>query len=56
MMFCLNVCLFTKCASGVHGGQKRASDHLDLELQKVVSHDMGAGTRTQVLWKNSQSS
>ena len=33
------------CASvpGVCGGQKRASDTLELELEVVVSHCVGAG-------------
>lgn len=36
-MFYLKVCLFTLCMPGAHGGHKRASDHLELELQAVIS-------------------
>ena len=28
---------------GVHGDQKRVSDPLEVELQMIVSHHMGAG-------------
>lgn len=30
-------------------GQKKASDHLELELQMVEKHHLGAGTQTGVL-------
>lgn len=33
------------------GSQERASHHLELELQVVVSSPVGAGHLTQVLWK-----
>lgn len=36
----------------VHRGQMRASDQLDLQLQKVVSHH--AGNQTSVLWTSIQ--
>ena len=42
---CLGI-RFTPSASGV---QKRASDPLELKLQMVVSHHVGARDRTQVL-------
>lgn len=35
-------------------GHKKASDSLDLELQRVVSGHTGAGHRSQVHWKSSQ--
>ena len=38
------------------GGQKAASDPLELELQMIVSSHAGAETRTWVLWKSSQCS
>jgi hypothetical protein len=41
---------------GAHGGQNRASDLLELELQTVVRHHTGAGNRTQVLCKSRQCS
>jgi hypothetical protein len=40
--------------SGVDGGQKRALDHLELELHMVVGCFMGAGNQTQVLYKNNK--
>lgn len=39
---------------GVHGDQKEGFSFLEMELQTVVSHCVGAGNRNQVLWKNSQ--
>lgn len=37
--------------AGTYGNQKRASDPLTLELQRVVSCQMGGGTQTWVPWK-----
>ena len=37
-----------------HRGQKKVSDLPELELQVVVSHNVGAENRTQVLCKSSQ--
>lgn len=37
------------------GGQKRTWI-LELKLQMAVSHDVGAGTQTRILWKSSQCS
>lgn len=42
------------CMSNACRSQKRASDHLDLEFQMVMSHCVGAGNQTQVLGKSSQ--
>lgn len=36
---------------GVREGQKNALDHVEWELQEVVSHSVGAGARSQVLIK-----
>jgi hypothetical protein len=35
--------VYNVCAWITHGDQKRASDPLELELQKVVSHIVSAG-------------
>lgn len=37
------LCLGTKYMPGVHGDQKIVSDPLEVELQMIVSHHMGAG-------------
>lgn len=37
----------------VWGGQNGVLDCLGLELEMVMSHYMGAGNRTQTLWKSS---
>ena len=37
-------------------GQKRTSEPLELELQMVVTHPVGAGKQTQVLQKSSKCS
>lgn len=36
---------------GAYVNKKKSSDTLELELQKIVIFDMGAVSRTQVLWK-----
>lgn len=38
--------------SGTHGGQKAASGLLELDLQIVVNHLVGAGNQTLVLYKS----
>lgn len=48
---CMNVCLCTTQKASVHRDQKDPSDPLELELLMVVSHHVGAGTQTQVLYK-----
>lgn len=45
---CLYVCMCTACLPGACRGLKRASDHLELELQKVESHCEGAFAGTYV--------
>lgn len=35
-------CVCTTCVPRVHGGQKRALNSVELHLQIVVSHHMGA--------------
>lgn len=42
------------CVSNTCGGQKRVSDHLELELWVVVSCHEYAGDRTRVCWESSQ--
>lgn len=44
----------TTCVPGANESQKRTLDHLDLELQMLVSYYVSAGTRTQGLCKSSQ--
>lgn len=51
-VFGLPVGLYTTCMPDVHGGQKRVSDLLELELQTVVNYRVGAGDQT---WVFSQS-
>ena len=45
----LLACMSIIYVSGAHEDQKRASDPLELELQTVVSHHVGAGDWTQIL-------
>lgn len=40
---CLHVCPCTTCKPGSHGGQKRPSEPLELELKVFVSHTVAAG-------------
>lgn len=37
-------CLYTICMSGIHRGQKKASDPLELELEKIVSCHIHVGS------------
>jgi hypothetical protein len=46
----VHVWLCTLCVQA-RGGQKRALDPLELELQMVASHHVGAGNQTLVLCK-----
>lgn len=39
---------------GVHRGQKRVLDPLDLKLQASVGHCVDAGNQTQVIYKRGQ--
>lgn len=44
------------CVPANKGGQKRASDPIEQESQRVVSSCVGAGNPSQVLWRDSQCS
>lgn len=44
----------TICRPGIHQGQQKASDPLEIELRTAVSCCMGAGSQNPVLWKRSQ--
>lgn len=52
-MFFLIVCVCTMYKPGAGGGQKEASNPLGVELHTIVSHHVGAGNRTWLLWKSS---
>lgn len=47
-------CVYTTRVPGVHGGQKKRSESLELELWVSVSPHVAAGYRTWVLWKSSK--
>lgn len=42
-VFCLHVCLCIFCTPGIHRGQKRALDPLELEFYIFVSHEVKQG-------------
>ena len=52
MEFCLSVCLCSTCMPGRN--RREGVGSLELELQMAVSHYVGAGNQTLVLWKHSQ--
>ena len=54
MLFFLNIYLCTTSVPGIFRDQKWALDHQELDLQTSVSHHLGAGNKTLVLWKNRQ--
>lgn len=39
------------CSHSIWGGQESALDSLELELQTIMSHCVGAGSVAQILWK-----
>ena len=41
-MYVCALCVCTMCVSGAHGGLKKDLDSLGLEMQPVVSYDVGA--------------
>lgn len=46
MSICLLVCmLHGVCVCSAHIGQKRALDFLELELQVIMNHHVGAGSQ-----------
>lgn len=49
-------CVYTTFKLGASRSQKRVSDPLELELDRVVSRCVGAANQTQVLWRNGQCS
>lgn len=49
---CVCMCLYTTCVLGAYGGQKKASDPLELELQMKKSYHVGCGNLTWVLYKS----
>jgi hypothetical protein len=53
---CLYVCIHTTCMSGACGGQKQKPGPLEMELQMIVSHHVGARNQTWVLSKSNKCS
>lgn len=51
-MYFAHVSLCITCAHGAHGGQKRAQDPLELQLQRLESHHVHARNQFLVLWKD----
>lgn len=51
-VLCLYACLGTTCLPRADRGLRRRLHSLELELQAVVSHHVGASHRTPVLWKS----
>lgn len=45
------ICLCFTIVPYVCGGQKRASEFLEKELQTVMSYHLGAENQIQILWK-----
>lgn len=45
-VFCLHIFLYITCVPDAHVNQKKAQGPLDLELQTVVSDNVGAENRT----------
>jgi hypothetical protein len=50
---CMHVC-GAMCMPCAHGGQKRALDFLELDLQMIVSCHVDAKNQTHVFWRSSQ--
>lgn len=50
----LYIHMCTICIPGAWSGHKRVLDHLELDLQIIISHYMGAQNETQVSGKSSK--
>ena len=55
-MLCLYAWMCATWESGALGDQSRTLNSLELESQMVMSHLVGAGNQTCILWKSSESS
>lgn len=53
MGFCLYVCPRTMCMVSAHGSKMRVQIPQNWSDRQAISHHMGAGILTWVLWKNS---
>lgn len=53
-MFYLHLRLYTLCVLGALGGQKSASDPLELELNMIMSGHVGSGNQIWFLWKSNE--
>lgn len=53
---CITYVLCITCGLGTSEGQKRTLDLLELKLQEVANHYVGAGNWILVLWKSHQCS
>lgn len=53
-MSSLPICICTTCMLSIHRCQKRELDILVLELQTVMSCQMGSGQQTQVFYKGNK--
>lgn len=53
---CLHICVYASYVCAAFKDQKKATDCLELKLQKAVSFHVAAGNPAQVLYKSSQSS
>lgn len=52
----MHVCLCTLCVPSALRGQEKVSDPLELELEVVVSCQLGGGIRTRILRSSRYSS
>lgn len=52
LCICRVLCVWVHMSAGIHGGQKKVSDPLELELPEVVSHPVWA-LRVELLCKSS---
>lgn len=48
--------MYTTCVLGAHRDKKRTSGLLELELQTIVSHSVGAGNQTGDLYESTKCS
>lgn len=55
-MFCLHAYMCVPYMSGVPGDHRKKLNPLELELQIILSHHVGAENQSQVLCKNIQGS
>lgn len=55
-LFCLQVWVWKTCMPDAHGGKKRVTNPLELELQMIMSYHVGVVNQTLLFFKSEKCS